>query len=253
MFPSVRMFAVGLQSTEGELVQHACEQQNQVALTLSQTATQGATTRGSFRLSLSLRIVHPFLYCWCDPSQRLLTPRFQQGWDGRLENAQSASNFSPGYAPNVCWVRSGSEISWEGYCCSRGGSVAWIQLVPFLYMDLGNGIWLFAAWQEGGAGRDEAQLSNQYHARLGCKKWSDYLQTHKIRPWLCLLLFLLCCLVPDVCTQDQMASGPAFAWRITNLKKKKSLSATPLCRQSLGTAWRCPWEVARGLGSTCSC
>lgn len=102
MFPSVRMFAVGLQSTEGELVQHACEQQNQVALTLSQTATQGATTRGSFRLSLSLRIVHPFLYCWCDPSQRLLTPRFQQGWDGRLENAQSASNFSPGYAPNVC-------------------------------------------------------------------------------------------------------------------------------------------------------
>lgn len=39
MFPSVRMFAAGLQSTEGELVQHACEQQNQVALTLSQTAT----------------------------------------------------------------------------------------------------------------------------------------------------------------------------------------------------------------------
>lgn len=61
MFPSVRMVAVGLQSTEGELVQHACEQQNQVALILSQTATQGAATRGSFRLRLSLRVVHPFL------------------------------------------------------------------------------------------------------------------------------------------------------------------------------------------------
>lgn len=39
MFPSVRMFAVGLQSTEGELVQHACKQQNQVALILSPIAT----------------------------------------------------------------------------------------------------------------------------------------------------------------------------------------------------------------------
>lgn len=61
MFPSVRMFAVGLQSTEGELVQHSCKQQNRVALILSQTATRGVATRGSFRLCLSLRIVHPFL------------------------------------------------------------------------------------------------------------------------------------------------------------------------------------------------
>lgn len=32
MFSAVGMFAGGLQSTEGELVQHACEQQNQVVL-----------------------------------------------------------------------------------------------------------------------------------------------------------------------------------------------------------------------------
>lgn len=42
-----------------------------------------------------------------------------------------------------------------------------------------------------GAGREEARPSNQYHARLGCKmigEGSDYLQTHKIHPRLCLLL-----------------------------------------------------------------
>lgn len=33
------------------------------------------------------------------------------GWNGKLENAQSASNFSPGYAPSSCWGRPGSEIS----------------------------------------------------------------------------------------------------------------------------------------------
>lgn len=87
----------------------------------------------------------------------------------------------------------------------------------------------FCSWAGGGAGRDEAWPSNQYHARLGCTmlgKGSDYLQTHKIHPRLCLLL------PPVLFGARHMHSGPnglrACICLKNNkiIKKKKFISHT---------------------------
>lgn len=101
MFAAVRMFAVGLQSTEGELVQHACEQQNQVVLVLSYRwcEVQQQEARSASVWPPAVPVL--FSSAGATLPERVGTT-LPVGWYGRLENAQSASNFSPGYAPSIC-------------------------------------------------------------------------------------------------------------------------------------------------------
>jgi len=82
---------------------------------------------------------------------------------------------------------------------------------------------LFSAWISGrgsgfrssaggGAGREEARPSNQHHAGLGCKMVAEGTTSKHAKSALGFACcFLPCCLVPDTRTQDQTASGPAFA------------------------------------------
>lgn len=79
MFAAVRMFAVGLQSTEGELVQHACEQQNQVVLILLIDGARCSSRRLVLPLS-GLPQCPSFSLVLVRPSPNALAPLFQ--WVG---------------------------------------------------------------------------------------------------------------------------------------------------------------------------